>query len=208
MYIPKSFNIDDRQKLHAFIQRYSFATLVTGGDEPFATHLPFLLDPDRGPHGTLVGHFARANPHWKMDHLRLGSVAIFHGPHAYISPSWYRSGTPAVPTWNYAAVHATGKLNLIEDESAAITILRRMVQTYDSSPDALNIGMHPEITAKLLPAIIAFEIPIDRLEGKFKLGQNRQPADQIGAIEGLESAGDAESLALARFAREELNLQS
>src|SRR4051812_25215915 len=101
MYIPSAFRIEDLATLHAFMRRYSFATLVTAeAAEPFVTQLPLLLDAGRGPLGTLVGHFARPNNHWQMDHARLTSVAVFHGPHAYVSPSWYRSASPGVPTWN------------------------------------------------------------------------------------------------------------
>src|SRR5215208_2151226 len=119
MYIPSAFRITDLPTLHEFMRRYSFATLITGGDEPFVTHLPLLLDSGSGDgqNGTLIGHFAKPNPHWQLDHAAHTSVAIFHGPHAYISPSWYRAGGPAVPTWNYAAVHAWGKLSLIEDHA-------------------------------------------------------------------------------------------
>src|SRR4051794_30428541 len=102
MYIPSAFRIDDPATLQAFMRKYSFATLVTADAEPFVTHLPLLLDANHGRHGTLVGHVAKPNPHWQMDHERLTSVAIFHGPHAYVSPTWYRSKSPAVPTWNYA----------------------------------------------------------------------------------------------------------
>ena len=132
MYIPSAFVIDDPNVLHAFMKQYSFATLVTGGQEPFITQIPLLLDASRGPNGTLVGHFARPNPHWQLDHARLSTVAIFHGPHAYISPSWYPSGLPAVPTWNYAAVHAVGHLSVIEDKPYIASLLERMVQAYES----------------------------------------------------------------------------
>ena len=108
MYIPPAFRIEDASKLAAFIQQYSFATLVThDGAAPFASHLPMLFHPQAGGHGTLLSHMARANPQWR--HFASGAevLAIFHGPHNYISPSWYQTG-PAVPTWNYATVHAYG----------------------------------------------------------------------------------------------------
>jgi transcriptional regulator len=207
MYIPTSFRIDDRDTLHAFIRRYSFATLVTAQGEPFATHLPLLLDPDRGRHGTLVGHFARANPHWEIDHQRHSTVAIFHGPHAYISPSWYRSGAPAVPTWNYAAVHAVGKLSLVQAPAEVAAVLERTTRVYESAQARPWTNPMPqEMNEKLIGAVVAFEMPIERLEGKFKLGQNRKPEDQLGAMEGLETAGDADSAALASFARKHLAL--
>jgi transcriptional regulator len=207
MYVPQAFRIDDRDALRAFMRQYSFATLVTGGREPFATHLPLLLDESRGVHGTLIGHFARPNPHWQLDHDECGSVAIFHGPHAYISPSWYRSGAPAVPTWNYAAVHASGRLSVIQDSAYIAELLKRMVQVYEAGmSQPWKNPLAPQANEKLIASVVAFEMPIERLEGKFKLGQNRKHEDRVGAIEGLEAAGDAESLALARFAREKLEI--
>ena len=189
------------------MRRYSFATLVTGGAEPFVTHLPLLLDASRGPRGTLVGHFARPNPHWRLDHAGNGSVAIFHGPHAYVSPSWYRSGAPAVPTWNYAVVHAAGRLSVIEDAAYVSRLLDRMVETYEARrPAPWTSPLSPEANARLVAAVVAFEMPIERLDGKLKLGQNRGREDQVGAVEGLEASGDEEALALARFARTKLDL--
>ena len=207
MYLPQHFRNSDQPTLHAFMRRYSFATLVTGGEEPFVSHLPLLLDESRGAHGTLVGHFARPNPHWQLDHAARASVAIFHGPHAYISPTWYRSGTPNVPTWNYATVHATGRLKLIEDPTQVAELLEHMVATFESgNPEPWTNAPPPEVMAKLIAAVVAFEMPIERLEGKFKLGQNRLRVDQVGAIEALEKAGDEESAALARLAREQLGI--
>ena len=205
MYIPASFNVDDPDTLHRFIHRHSFATLITAGEEPFITHLPLLLDVDSQGRATLIGHFARPNPHWQLDHARHTSVAVFHGPHAYISPSWYRSGTPAVPTWNYATVHAWGKLSLLIEPADIAAVLERTVQAYESSsPAPWRNALPRETMDKLIASVVAFRMPIQRLEGKFKLGQNRPAADQIGAIEMLEASGDPESAALAAFARAQL----
>lgn len=207
MYVPAAFHVDDLTILHAAIRRYSFATLITAGSDPFITHLPLLLDAERGPHGTLVGHFAKPNPHWQLDHKEQTSTAVFHGPHAYISPSWYRSKSPAVPTWNYAVVHARGKITLLSKPAEVRAILDRTVETYESSlPSPWKNELSEELNDKLIASIVAFEIPIDHLEGKFKLGQNRVTEDQVGAIESLEQAGDPESVALAAFAREHLGL--
>jgi transcriptional regulator len=209
MYIPHAFRVDASDALHDFMRQYSFATLVTGGAEPFATHLPLMLDASRGPHGTLIGHFARPNPHWQLDHAKNSSLAIFHGPHAYISPSWYPSAAPAVPTWNYAAVHATGRLTVIEDAAYVANLLEQMVRVYEAhQPRPWVNPLSAEVNEKLVASVVAFEMPVDRLEGKFKLSQNRQREDQIGAIEGLEAAGDPDSLAMARFAREKLGIVS
>jgi transcriptional regulator len=209
MYVPSAFRVDDLPTLHRFIRSYSFATLVTAGAEPFVTHLPLLLDVHQdapADRGTLVGHFAKPNPHWQLDHAAHQSVAIFHGPHAYISPSWYRSGAPAVPTWNYAVVHAWGTLAPIADRDRTAAILERTVATYESQlPSPWRNEMPREMTEKLIHSVVAFEMPIDRIEAKFKLGQNRATEDQLGAIESLEAAdgaGDTDSAALAAFARQ------
>src|SRR5579884_840207 len=118
MYIPKHFAVHDPAWIRAFIDEYRFATLVTLADgEPFATHLPLLYEPGAGPNGLLRGHMARANPHWKSFEGSI-QLAIFTGPHAYVSPTWYETAGPAVPTWNYTAVHAYGKARVV-DEAAA-----------------------------------------------------------------------------------------
>src|SRR4051812_47202497 len=124
MYIPNAFRIEDPSKLTAFIQRYSFATFIThDGAGPCASHLPMLFWPGAGDHGTLVSHMARANPQWQ--HFSSGSevLVIFHGPHSYISPSWYQT-EPAVPTWNYATVHAYGVPTICHENERVVSLLR------------------------------------------------------------------------------------
>jgi transcriptional regulator len=205
MYIPAAFRVDDLSALHAFMRRYSFATLVTASDEPFVTRLPLLLDAASGPYGTLIGHFARPNPHGQLDHSRHASVAMFDGPHAYVSPSWYSSGVPAVPTWNYTSVHAWGTLALLSDPADVTAVLDRMVEVYESSSQAPWKNTLPlDMLDKLIASVVAFRMPIERTEGKFKLGQNRSTADQLGAIEALEASGQSASMSLADFARTHL----
>jgi transcriptional regulator len=206
MYNPSSFRIEDREMLHGFIERFGFATLITGSGacEPIVTHLPLLLDADRGPLGTLIGHVAGANPHWQADHASQTSLAIFHGPHAYISPAWYTSAAPAVPTWNYAVVHAAGKLSLIEDADRIGSVVRALATQYEPGAMPRHNEPAPEAESRLLASIVAFEMPIDRLEGKFKLSQNRSSEDQAAAIAALEKQGDADSTGLAAFARKYL----
>jgi transcriptional regulator len=207
MYIPQLFAVHDRAFLHEFMHRYSFATLVTGDSVPYATHLPLMFDEAGGPNGTLYGHFARPNAHWKLDHQTQASLAIFHGPHAYISPTFYPDGALAVPTWNYAAVHASGHLRLIEDLEQATPIIHRLIHVYESGRD--NPWPNPlpkELFEKLMRGIVVFELPIETLEGKCKLSQNRSIADQRGAIAGLRANGDTESLTLADFAETFLRL--
>src|SRR5947209_4161347 len=142
MYIPTAFAEQDRARLHAFVEAYSFGLLVsTHGGEPFATHLPLLLERDAGPHGTLVGHMARANPHWRELDGR-AVLAVFSGPHAYVSPAWYEA-EHVVPTWNYVAVHAYGTCRLVDDPAALAGILTATVAAYERgrpSPWALDTG--------------------------------------------------------------------
>jgi transcriptional regulator len=205
MYIPAAFRESNIATLHAFIKQFSFATLVTPGDETAVTHLPLILDPEKGKLGTLYGHFARPNSHWQLDHKTRNSTAIFHGPHAYISPTWYRDPAPAVPTWNYAVVHAIGKLTLIEDLQRASNLLHQIALTFEQPPAVPRHNLpSPEIHERLTRSIVAFEMPIDDLIGKFKLGQNRSPVDQQSTIEGLEATGDPDSKAMAAFTKARL----
>jgi transcriptional regulator len=207
MYVPSCFQVTDASMLHAFMERHSFAVIVTAAGDglPFASHVPVLLDRQRGPRGTMIGHFARANPHADMDHAALTSLAIFHGPHGYISPGWYRSDHPHVPTWNYTAVHACGRLQLITDAAWLEQMLQRLVATHESSlPRPWSYDPSDPLRQKLLSAIIGFEMPIEKLEGKFKLSQNRDLADRTGAVAALESTGDARSQELARAMRAHL----
>src|SRR5262245_50441328 len=130
MYVPKHFAEDDPARIASLIDAHEFATLFTGGEEgPFATHLPLLLDPSRGERGALIGHVARANPHWRRFDGRQ-ALAVFAGPHAYVSPRWYKAA-PAVPTWNYVAVHATGRVRAVEDPAALRAILDRLAARHE-----------------------------------------------------------------------------
>ncbi len=200
MYIPPSFRVEDPAKLAAFIRQHSFATFVThdeGG--PFASHLPMLYHPERGPHGALVSHLARANPQWHHFASGLEALAIFHGPHAYISPSWYET-QPAVPTWNYAVVHAYGVPTILTDHDQVLSLLQETIVTYEASLEQPWSGELPEdYRDKLARGIVAFEIPITRLEGKLKLGQNRSAADIQGAARGLARSADPGDQAVARM---------
>jgi transcriptional regulator len=205
MYIPAGFRVDDPGVLHTFMRQHSFATLVTAGEEPFVTRVPLLVDAAGGPYGALIGHFARPNPHWQLDHARLASVAMFDGPHAYISPSWYASGAPAVPTWNYTAVHAWGKLSLLSDADDVAVVLERMVEVFEPPTSHWKNTLPRDVMDNLIASVVAFRMPIERMEGKFKLGQNRTTADQLGTIKALEASGQLESMSLAAFARTHLD---
>ena len=200
MYIPKHFQITDTAWCHALMRAQSFAAMITADDAgvPFATHLPILVDPARGPLGTLRGHVARANPHWRYVAAGRPTLVVFAGAHAYVSPSWYATH-PSVPTWNYVAVHATGTGTLVEDPEQVKTLLADLVRTYESSgPTAWALeGLAADYLAGMQRGIVAFEIPIERLEGKAKLSQNRDAVDQARTREALASADDPLARAVA-----------
>jgi len=172
------------------MRAYSFATLVASENETFeVSHLPLLLE-ERGPSGTLIGHMARANDQWKLFDGQRSALAIFHGPHAYISPSWYQTH-PSVPTWNYVAIHATGHPRPIGDPEQALEILVKTVTKYEGSFDKpWKMDFEETHLQKLLSQIVAFEMEIVHLEGKFKLGQNRPAKDFPGVIEALQKSND------------------
>lgn len=209
MYIPKDFILEDPARIAAVLGQHAFAVLVTAGDgaAPVATHLPFLYDPGAGAHGCLRGHMARANPQWReFAASSREALVVFHGPHAYISPRWYQPGA-AVPTWNYVAVHAYGTPTVIDDDAAVDALLRDLVSEYEGGvprPWSLD-GQEEVYLARMRRGIVAFEIPITRLEAKAKLSQNRTPEDRRGVIDGLQAStnpGDR-ALAAAMAAREE-----
>ena len=199
MYVPQEFVQQDKQTLHAFMREHSFATLITQqAGAPFATHVPLLLHSDQGEYGTLIGHMARANPQWQEFSGVSEVLAIFHGPHAYVSPAWYQGGQ-GVPTWNYATVHAYGAPRLIEGEDALLEMLKEITGFYESGYETpWQLDVTNERLKKLTSAIVGFKIPIIRLEGKFKLNQNRALADQLVVAEKL-GQGDSASRAVANL---------
>lgn len=201
-YIPQPFRVSDEHTLQEFMRTYDFATLVsTSPDELITSHLPVLVRPLGGTL-VIVGHMARANRHWRKMDGATPAVAIFHGPHGYVSPTWYESG-PAVPTWNYGVVHAHGFPTVNDNEGFVRSVLEEMVRRYEG--DRPN-GWRPESLAtdfynRMLREIVAFEMPATRLEGKFKLGQNRSVEDRRRTIAELENEGSHESACLAEFMR-------
>lgn len=207
MYIPPHFRVEDPAKLTAFMQQHSFATLVTvDEDAPFASHLPFLLRPGEGDHGTLFSHMARANPQWVHFTPDTEVMVIFDGPHSYISPSWYQSDV-AVPTWNYAVVHAYGIPRVISGYERVVEMLRDTVATFEGPRENPWPGELPEaFRDRLVQEIVAFEIPITRVEGKFKLGQNRSIWDVRSVYNALSRSEDPENRALAELMRKECDV--
>lgn len=189
MYIPKAFQEQSLEVLHGLIRNYNFATLVSSAEGmAHASHLPFLLDPEGGPRGTLVTHMARANKQWRGFTDGREVMVIFQGPHCYISPSWYRNKV-TVPTWNYAVAHIYGRPTLIEDPAKLRDMMARLVAQHESNnPRPWSIETAAPIMEKQLQGIVAFEIPILRIEGKFKFNQNLPIADREGVIEALQSS--------------------
>jgi transcriptional regulator len=197
MYVPSSFAVNDVPQLQAWMASFSFATVVSAGaTELEASHLPLLIDREAGQYGTLLGHFARANQQWK-DVDRQPVLAIFHGPHAYISPRWYDN--PAlVPTWNYVAVHAYGRLEVVDDTDETLALVRRMTAHYEASfTDPWELQADDDWLRKLATQIVGFRIPIDRLEGKAKLSQNHPPERRQGVVNGLKEQGTPDGLQVA-----------
>lgn len=194
MYLPSAFRQDDLAELHAQMQASPFALLTSAGAAGVqASHLPLLLAPDEGEFGTLYGHFARANPHWRDLQGGAEALAVFSGPDAYISPGWYPAKaehSKVVPTWNYIAVHARGPVELIEEPERLLQIVSRLSDQHESGrerPWAVSDAPRDYLDS-MLRAIVGFALPIHRLEGKWKLGQNRSAADQQGVRDGLASS--------------------
>jgi transcriptional regulator len=203
MYVPTHFAETDTNKLHDFLRRESFALLTTqNATGLIASHLPLLLDPTAGPHGSLFGHMARANPQWRQ--VIGEAMAVFSGPHAYVSPSWYEEGG-TVPTWNYVAVHAYGTFHLVEDRDELLAILRRSVATYESPrPAPWPFDESAAHVGNMLKAIVGFRIEITRLEGKWKLSQNHSEARRRRVAEALTNRPDDDSKAIAALIQEAL----
>jgi transcriptional regulator len=192
VYIPKHFHQEDLTVLHDLIEQYSFAPLVTNSNgQLHATHLPFYLDRTRGPYGTLLAHMARANAQWQDFATPQEALVIFQGPHAYVTPSWYESKPTNVPTWNMAVIHAYGVPRIVDDPAEVYAMLTRLVDINESRfSQPWSIASSDEYVQRALAAIVGFELPITRLEGKFKLSQNRSEDDRRRVVEGLSGSDD------------------
>ena len=200
MYVPKAFVPADQAVLRELMSDYGFATLVSGGAAGLvATHVPVLYQPEPQPNGRLLAHVARANPHARaLDGAEV--LAIFQGPHAYVSPSWYATH-PAVPTWNYAAVHVYGRARLVNDETRLRAILEPLVDKYESGQPTpwSMVGLPERYTHGMMNAIVGIEIDVARIEGKLKLSQNRDTEDRRRVIATLEASTDPNDRILAAY---------
>ena len=201
MYTPKFNQIADRALLIEAMRAYSFAILFgmqsdsTTGTSPQATHLPLVVK-DEGEHGLLEGHFARANPHWKSL-AGQETLIVFNGPHSYVSPTLYAEPL-SVPTWNYIAVHTYGTLALVEDEDGKNALLAGLIETHEPAFAEKWRQMPDGFRRTMLAGIVGFRIPISRIEGKFKLSQNRPEVDRR-TVHASHAAGDQDQRALAAW---------
>jgi transcriptional regulator len=195
MYVPEAFRLSDRARVAEVLRAYDFALLVTAPEgRAQASHLPFLYEPDEGPEGTLYAHMARANPQWR-DFAALAAagqeaLVVFQGPHSYISPTWYATEQPTVPTWNYVAVHASGLPEIIEAPADARALLERLVATQEAglTPPWSTAGLSEKFMEGMLRSLVAFRIPVARLEAKAKLSQNKSAGQLAAATAVLEAA--------------------
>jgi len=203
VYLPPAFTETRPEVLAAHIERYDFGLLVSHGAAGLvASHIPFLIERD-GDRLHLHGHLARPNP--QVADLARGEevLAIFHGPHAYVSPSWYTAG-PSVPTWNYADVHAYGTVRLVEDEEWLRRFLVRLSERHEAVnrvPWQMQDLPHSYVQT-MLKGIVGFDIAVTRLEGKYKLSQNRPAADRPRVIGALETQTDPDAQEVGRLMRQ------
>ena len=207
MYIPSAFREDDPRALHALVQANGFGLLVTMEEgAPQASHLPMLLDPTRGAQGSLFGHLAAANPQWRGFDGNSPALAVFSGPHAYVSPRWYTEARN-VPTWDYVSVHVRGKPRVIERRDLVRDLLRRTMALYESSfPEPRCFDSIPgDYTEALLGAVVAFELPITRIAGARKLSQNKGARDRARIVEGLRAMGDPSAARVAALVEDTLD---
>jgi len=200
MYTPRFNQVADRAVLIEAMQAYSFAILCgapsgADGGSPAATHLPLVVK-DEGEHGLIEGHFARANPHWKSLAGR-ETLVVFSGPHSYVSPTLYLDPL-SVPTWNYIAIHAYGTLELMEDEAAKDALLKGLIQANEPAYAERWLAMPEGFRRTMLAGIVGFRIPITRVEGKFKISQNRNEAERSN-VRAAHAAGTPDQQALAAW---------
>ena len=207
MFRPRAFDEARPEVLAALIDAFAFATVLSAGADGFeATAMPLLLDPDPAPHGTLVGHFARANPHWRALAPGQRVLAVFQGPDGYISPGWYptkRRTGEVVPTWNFAAIHVHGRAQVFHDKAALRDVVTRLTDRHERArPEPWAVSDAPgAFIDRMLDGIVGLRIRVTAIEGKLKLSQNRPAEDRRGVIAGLEEKGDPAALRLAAFMR-------
>jgi transcriptional regulator len=200
MYAPKLNQIDDRAAQLAYMRAYSFATLATAGPAGLtATHLPFVIE-DAVGRTTLFAHMAKANPQWRDFAAGADAMVIFMQPHAYVSPRLYDS-RQNVPTWNYVAVHAYGRPVLIEERAAKIALQQELIRQYDAGYLEQMAELPESYLDAKLAAIVSFSIEVTRIDARFKLSQDKNPAERERIARDLEASGDSVAAETARLMR-------
>lgn len=197
VYVPSSFHGCEADA-RALMRAYPFVTWITAtADETFVTHLPVLVEDQPAPQGALLAHMAAVNPHWRA-FVQGRTLAIFHGPHAYISPSWYVQPAREVPTWNYAAVHVHGQPQLIEDRDAKLALIDRSSAVFEAANNPpWTRQVSGERLEAMLGAIVAFRLPIERIEAKFKMNQNKTSQDRAQVCAKLRATNHPDLGAMA-----------
>jgi len=193
LYIPEAHRVTERPLLHDFMDEYPFVDLITSADGLRITHIPVIVDRKTGVYGRILGHISRQNAqHQAFDGQQTG-VIVFRGPHGYISPSWYGK-TDVVPTWNFAVVHAKGKLSPITEKSSLRELLSKLIDKFESQQNSTyDFAKLPDTyISAMMGGIVGFEMLIESLEGKFKLGQERNETDRQGILEHLRQAKRSE----------------
>lgn len=214
MYIPPYHAQHDLNKMQSLIESHSLGAWVTLGAEGLiANHIPFVLDRSAGEFGTLRGHVSRANRVWQQLSSELDSLVLFQGPHAYITPTWYPSRLDkgsgegrVVPTWDYVAVHASGRPRVVEDPQWLLQLLHDLTDQNEAA-HALpwRVDDAPaDFIGKLARAVVGIEIPISKLQGRWKLSQDEALPDRRGTVEGLRALGDVNASALAQLINQEI----
>ncbi|MEO6520304.1 MAG: FMN-binding negative transcriptional regulator [Mucilaginibacter sp.] len=196
MYIPKHFVNTNQAEIIAFMQKYSFGTIITSSDNlPMATHIPFVIE-ERDGEVYILSHFAKANPQAKE--LDNNILVIFTEPHAYISPKHYEK-EQSVPTWNYIAVHAYGRATILSEQTEQLALMEKSILYYDAAYLEQWNGLSDEFKFRMLNGIVAFEIKVTSLEAKNKLSQNRSETERRNIIKAFESSGDGNEAVIAEY---------
>ena len=213
MYVPPLFKVSELGAIHAAIRAARLASLVTATPEGLiATPLPMILDESEGEYGTLYGHVAKPNPQWKLPAAG-EAMAIFMGPDAYVTPSWYvtkQENGKVVPTWNYVAVHAYGPVEFFEDADRLLAVVTRLTNLHEGKRDeAWQVSdAPPDFIAAQLRGIVGLKMPITRLDAKRKMSQNRNAEDRTAVVAGLSASADPIDRQVAAMVSEELKAQA
>jgi transcriptional regulator len=204
MYLPKYYEVNDRAKLFDFMKSNSFAILFSHtGEEPMASHLPFIIDETGEEKGLILGHMAKANRQWRYADGQQVMV-VFHGPHTYVSPTWYQE-EDAVPTWNYTAVHATGTFKATEEPAVMEDMVARLTAQHEASqPQPWQMDFSTDYASQMMKRVVAFQIDITSIQGKWKLNQNQSDARRERVAAKLGSSEHEGDLQVAKLMDEDM----